>query len=152
MKHATTSSTTDAAVASQPLTVETTRAHKTSWNSMLWFSVKCSAAAVLLFQALGDGSLPFRSTGSDAGAMSRRLQALGDAVPHYMTDLMDDLAARKKLFDETPPEEVKYWFEYTGPLQVSRGTRGMMQRGLARMCCFVRSGEEDHDCIMHSST
>lgn len=30
---------------------------------------------------------------------------------------MDDLAARKKLFDETPPEEVKYWFEYTGPLQ-----------------------------------
>jgi len=36
-----------------------------------------------------------------------------------MKALMEDLAARKKLFDETPPEEVKYWFEYTGPLQVS---------------------------------
>jgi len=34
-----------------------------------------------------------------------------------MNDLMADLAERKKLFDETPPEEVKYWFEYTGPLQ-----------------------------------
>jgi hypothetical protein len=40
-------------------------------------------------------------------------------LPTYMKDLMSDLDARKKLFDETPPEEVKYWFEYTGPLQVS---------------------------------
>lgn len=38
-------------------------------------------------------------------------------LPTYMKDLMSDLDARKKLFDETPPEEVKYWFEYTGPLQ-----------------------------------
>jgi hypothetical protein len=36
-----------------------------------------------------------------------------------MEYLMKDLDARKKLFEETPPEEVKYWFEYTGPLQVS---------------------------------
>lgn len=35
-----------------------------------------------------------------------------------MNDLMKDLEERNKLFDETPPEEVKYWFEYTGPLQV----------------------------------
>jgi len=41
----------------------------------------------------------------------------GGSVPTYMKALMEDLAARKKLFDETPPEEVKYWFEYTGPLQ-----------------------------------
>ena len=38
--------------------------------------------------------------------------------PSYMKGLMDDLKARKKLMEETPPEEVKYWFEYTGPLQV----------------------------------
>ena len=39
--------------------------------------------------------------------------------PSYMKDLMDELAERTKLMTETPPEEVKYWFEYTGPLQVS---------------------------------
>ena len=38
--------------------------------------------------------------------------------PSYMTHLFADLKARKKLMEETPPEEVKYWFEYTGPLQV----------------------------------
>ena len=39
--------------------------------------------------------------------------------PSYMKELMDDLTARTKLMTETPPAEVKYWFEYTGPLQVS---------------------------------
>jgi hypothetical protein len=50
----------------------------------------------------------------------RRLQGM-DGVPSYMNELMNDLKARKKLFEETPPEEVKYWFEYTGPLQVRHG-------------------------------
>ena len=36
-----------------------------------------------------------------------------------MKNLMDELDARRKLMEDTPPEEVKYWFEYTGPLQVS---------------------------------
>jgi hypothetical protein len=35
-----------------------------------------------------------------------------------MDPLMKDLKERKKLMEETPPEEVKYWFEYTGALQV----------------------------------
>jgi hypothetical protein len=39
--------------------------------------------------------------------------------PSYMKDLLEDLKSRTKLMDETPPAEVKYWFEYTGPLQVS---------------------------------
>ena len=39
--------------------------------------------------------------------------------PSYMKELMEDLKGRTKLMEETPPEEVKYWFEYTGPLQVS---------------------------------
>ena len=47
----------------------------------------------------------------------RRLSA-SEGPPSYMEDLMEDLKARKKLMEETPPEEVKYWFEYTGPLQV----------------------------------
>ena len=41
-----------------------------------------------------------------------------DESPAYMRKLFDDLLSRKKLFDETPPEEIKYWFEYAGPLQV----------------------------------
>ena len=48
----------------------------------------------------------------------RRLQAVDGNTPSYMESLMKDLKERKKLFAETPPEEVKYWFEYTGPLQV----------------------------------
>ena len=44
---------------------------------------------------------------------------LGDTIPSYMKPLLNkDLKERKKLFDDTPPEEVKYWFEYTGRLQV----------------------------------
>lgn len=38
--------------------------------------------------------------------------------PSYIIGLMEDLKARRKLMEETPPDEVKYWFEYTGPLQV----------------------------------
>jgi len=34
-----------------------------------------------------------------------------------MKHLTDELKERKKLMEETPPEEVKYWFEYTGELQ-----------------------------------
>jgi len=47
----------------------------------------------------------------------RRLAESGKSPPSYMKDLMEDLKARKKLMEETPPEEVKYWFEYTGPIQ-----------------------------------
>lgn len=37
-----------------------------------------------------------------------------------MNDLFADLEAREKLFADTPEQEIKYWFEYSGPLQVSR--------------------------------
>jgi len=50
----------------------------------------------------------------------RRLKEIisDGSVPQYMGELMDDLKSRKKLMEDTPPEEVKYWFEYAGPLQV----------------------------------
>jgi hypothetical protein len=53
----------------------------------------------------------------------RRLTStvVGDGIPSYMDGLMKDLRERKKLFEDTPPEEVKYWFEYSGPLQVGFG-------------------------------
>ena len=47
----------------------------------------------------------------------RRLQD-ADNAPSYMAPLFDELKERRKLMEETPPEEVKYWFEYAGPLQV----------------------------------
>lgn len=40
-------------------------------------------------------------------------------TPTYMQSLMKDLQNRYDLFTNTPPEEIKYWFEYSGPLQVS---------------------------------
>ena len=59
------------------------------------------------------------SSSSSSPPPRRRLTAvMGDTIPSYMKTIMQDLKARKKLFDDTPPEEVKYWFEYTGPLQV----------------------------------
>jgi len=49
----------------------------------------------------------------------RRLKEIisDGSIPQYMGELMDDLKSRKKLMEDTPPEEVKYWFEYAGPLQ-----------------------------------
>ncbi|KAL7442914.1 hypothetical protein ACHAXH_009028 [Discostella pseudostelligera] len=57
---------------------------------------------------------------SGSNGSHRRLSGYASSSkkpPSYMNELMDDLKARKKLMEETPPEEVKYWFEYTGPLQ-----------------------------------
>ena len=39
-------------------------------------------------------------------------------TPSYMSGLMQELKDREKLFADTLPEEVKYWFEYAGLLQV----------------------------------
>jgi hypothetical protein len=57
------------------------------------------------------------NTNTEHGSHGRRRLSSDNEVPSYMNGLMDDLKARNKLFDETPPEEVKYWFEYAGPLQ-----------------------------------
>ena len=61
-----------------------------------------------------------RSSGTEM--RHRRLLEVDGNTPTYMKPLMKDLQEREKLFAETPPEEVKYWFEYTGPLQVRRNT------------------------------
>lgn len=97
-------------------------------RSLLWTGAKLVASAALLvsaYQFSGIAGPASTASSPDASSasphtMSRRLQAVGnEAVPSYMDGLFKDLAARKKLFDDTPPEEVKYWFEYAGPLQVS---------------------------------
>lgn len=99
-------------------------------------AVKCLLSAVLLISAL------VAYTSSERGEVDdnqqnqhrRRLSMIvGDTIPKYMEALTKDLRERKKLFDETPPEEVKYWFEYTGPLQVS----GKLSGDVTDVFCYV---------------
>lgn len=78
--------------------------------------LKSLAACALLYSAV---STYTGGSGSSNMMPRRQLTMVGDSIPSYMDPLMKDLRERKKLFDETPPEEVKYWFEYTGKLQVS---------------------------------
>ena len=79
--------------------------------------LKLAAASVFILSAT---SLYQSNVDSESVAHRRLTQAsLGDIVPSYMGALFKDLKERKKLMEETPPEEVKYWFEYSGPLQVS---------------------------------
>jgi hypothetical protein len=96
-------------------------------SSPVWTVVKLCAAGAFLYAAVTKSTSSARIVDDSSEVLSpsfhgRRLQAVGDDVPSYMEPLMNDLAARKKLFEDTPPEEVKYWFEYAGPLQVSRGS------------------------------
>ena len=116
------------------------------WSSRNVILSKCLLAGVVLYATLlayMDRSLllPENSSGrgmllqAEVGGVQaeqrghRRLTAvMGDTLPSYMNDLNDDLKERKKLFRETPPEEVKYWFEYTGQLQVSKRKRRRRRR------------------------
>lgn len=93
-------------------------------ESMAMFTLKIAASVLLLWSSFttlslrnGDGSLSLWNVDDQ---LHRRLTeaAVGDSIPTYMEPMMKDLRERKKLMEETPPEEVKYWFEYTGPLQV----------------------------------
>ena len=99
-------------------------------------AMKCLLAGIFFYAALlqlssssssyttipsTEGASGDRRTRSDGEAESprRRLTAvMGDTIPSYMQALMKELKERKLLFQDTPPEEIKYWFEYTGPLQV----------------------------------
>jgi len=87
-------------------------------SSALVTGLKLVAAAGFLLSALnGLSSQGGASAAVEAeGAPHRRLLEV-DETPSYMGSLLKDLKERKKLFEETPPEEVKYWFEYTGALQ-----------------------------------
>jgi hypothetical protein len=99
---------------------ESVRTTPSAASMMAWTALKLVAAVFMLVSAF----LAFNSSDNQGtvATVSRRLEAttaaIGDTAPSYMNALMKDLAARKKLFDDTPPEEVKYWFEYSGPLQV----------------------------------
>ena len=56
--------------------------------------------------------------GNDVGSERRRLSVLS-SENYYVSDLKQELRDREKLFEDAKPGEIKYWFEYAGPLQVS---------------------------------
>ena len=112
--------------------------------------LKLTVAAALLLSAVstvtGSADVPADEVMGEAGASAahRRLSSssVGSAKPKYMDGLFKDLKARKKLFEDTPKEEIKYWFEYAGPLQVSKATRHGWMPGcwliVLRAClCFA---------------
>jgi len=99
---------------------EEERLHDNGYNfrGWLWTSFKLSIALTFLASAV-ISTLSSRSVEdkeSSSLPVRRRLEATDD-IPGYMKPLLKDLKEREKLMKETPPEEVKYWFEYTGPLQ-----------------------------------
>jgi hypothetical protein len=103
--------------------VEASQAMASQRQSRLWTALKLVVAAALCTSAYRQWQ--YRTADGDTSAQQqysqqrRRLQQLGEnRVPSYMKKLTEDLVARRKLFDDTPPEEIKYWFEYSGPLQV----------------------------------
>ena len=82
--------------------------------------LKTLAACAFLYSAVNTYNNHNNNGSSQTQTFARRrLTMVGNDIPSYMEPMMKDLKERQKLFDETPPEEVKYWFEYTGPLQVS---------------------------------
>eukprot|EP00542_Grammatophora_oceanica_P020650 CAMPEP_0194047682 /NCGR_PEP_ID=MMETSP0009_2-20130614/25115_1 /TAXON_ID=210454 /ORGANISM="Grammatophora oceanica, Strain CCMP 410" /LENGTH=742 /DNA_ID=CAMNT_0038693363 /DNA_START=6 /DNA_END=2234 /DNA_ORIENTATION=- len=85
-------------------------------SSPVTSALKIVGTGVLLMCALATYTATITNEGEPT---HRRLSQvpLGDSVPSYMSGLMKELKERKKLMEETPPEEVKYWFEYTGELQ-----------------------------------
>ena len=99
--------------------------------------VKLLAAALLAFAAV---SLRHRKQAQQS--IHRRLSEVSEgSMPSYLQPLMDDLEEREKLFRETPEKEVKYWFEYTGPLQVSSSPS--IRRALERRIPQMHSSSED---------
>ena len=89
-------------------------------NYSVWTGLKSLAAGVFFYSAYMTWRNDSGADVMDPGrAFRRQLSIVGDSIPLHMEGLMKELRERQKLFEETPPEEVQYWFEYTGPLQVS---------------------------------
>ena len=98
--------------------------NKSKSSSKLVACIKVGVSAALLLSSIAtyQSSLSRQHQPMVSNIDVRRRLSSLTGIPSYIEGLMKDLEERKKLFDETPPDEVKYWFEYTGPLQVSHLT------------------------------
>ena len=76
---------------------------------------------VVVMASLFSSSMHGEAAKDQLDGYRRRLTSLfGGGFPSYIDVLLEDLKKRQRLFEETPENEIKYWFEYSGPLQVSR--------------------------------
>ena len=84
-------------------------------------AARSSAHDIETFAAVNNNNYAYSYINWDGHGrrLSSEVKISKENPPSYMKDLFEDLKARTKLMEETPPAEVKYWFEYTGPLQVS---------------------------------
>lgn len=97
-------------------------------SALLWSALSTYQASLGMSESDIHSKLP-----TEFGGGRRRLASIAkNHVPGYMKPIMEELRERKKLFEDTPPEEVKYWFEYAGPLQVSLA---MMEE--PSFCCTI---------------
>ena len=101
---------TDNSSSSSPL-----QEHQPQAPSRTGTALKLLCSAALL---VGAAHTVYTNGGSEGSNAARR--RLLTSKPSYVDDINQELKDRQKLFDETPPEEVKYWFEYSGPLQVGQ--------------------------------
>ena len=90
-------------------------------NGWIWSALKFTAALAFLSSSaviLNNNNKISYANDAVSRTLPARRRLKEEEIPAYIEPLLEDLKERKKLMEETPPAEVKYWFEYTGPLQV----------------------------------
>jgi hypothetical protein len=112
----------DSTIADNNVSTSTSSEERESSYSMTIVKLVASAFFLLSSVSLYRSAFPTQEASWLFSSMAnhRKLTQviMGDTIPSYIQPLLEELKSRKKLMEETPPEEVKYWFEYTGPLQV----------------------------------
>jgi len=128
--------------------------------------------AIALFTNAVSTTRSTYSSSLPADILSQQRRSLAQTDPtqnsfdkSIVSPILDELRTREKLFEDTPPEEVKYWFEYAGPLQKyyyryskSRGKadsfEGRDDSGVTSARFIdIMGGSEDHNrFFLNSST
>jgi hypothetical protein len=105
-----------------------------SWYSPIMHDPHRRRRRLVLQEAIVEGS---SNNSNNSISVIDKTAAAAAAAPSYMQPLFADLRERQKLFIDTPPEEIKYWFEYTGPMQVRLIIYGYRKEALgSSSSCF----------------
>ena len=87
--------------------------------------LKLCVSTVLILSSVYTVGTRFIVDKASSSSTHRRLSLLhnnnnnnDDSLLYYVKDIKQELKDRQKLYDDAKPNEVKYWFEYSGTLQV----------------------------------